>query len=33
LPALMADPASLAEDMSNYALAGLSSLASLHSSR
>ena len=26
LPALMADPASLAEDMSNYALAGLSSL-------
>lgn len=31
LPALMADPASLAEDMGNYALAGLSSLASLHS--
>jgi len=30
LPALMADPAALAEDMANYALAGLSSLARLH---
>jgi AcrR family transcriptional regulator len=30
LPALMADPAALEEDMGNYALAGLSSLARLH---
>ena len=31
LPALLSEPAALAEDMGNYALAGLSSLARLHS--